>query len=170
MICVTMMLMKWFWRWFWWFFFISILVICLRMISMKWFWRGPRITNCDPLENLENLDGHTFQSSVERETASRFVIFYLVFLTFTCSNLLWSPHLTFWSHFSEFNRVWNSIRICNFSLSLAHLYIGHLYIATPLLFLPLFYLYIGQSHISEFDACMHEQHSDLWFLSTLECI
>ena len=47
-----------------------------------------QITNCDPLENLENLDGHTFQSSVERETASRFVIFYLVFLTFTCSNLL----------------------------------------------------------------------------------
>ena len=34
-----------------------------------------QITNCDPLENLENLDGHTFQSSVERETASRFVIF-----------------------------------------------------------------------------------------------
>ena len=34
-----------------------------------------QITNCDPLENLENLVGHTFQSSVERETASRFVIF-----------------------------------------------------------------------------------------------
>ena len=142
-----------------------------------------QITNCDPLENLENLVSHTFQSSVERETASRFVIFYLVFLTFTCSNLLWSPHLTFWSHFSEFNRVWNSIRICNFSLSLAHLYIGHLYITihcSPLYsvtftfftFTFVTFTLVTFALVSHtFQSLMkHEQHSDLWFLSTLECI